>query len=55
MYYTYNWLHVSTGIRGTRTIMCVSVEDFTNKINNWNRMGAGTWQYWATINIGRES
>lgn len=53
MQYTYNWLHIPTGMKGTRTIICVSFNDFADKINNWNQMGAGTWQYWATINIGK--
>jgi hypothetical protein len=52
--YKYEWLHIPTGIRGTRTVSFISLSDFIEKINRWNQMGAGTWQYWTHVTIGKE-
>ena len=50
--YSYEWFHVPSGKRGFNTVNCTSIGEFSDKIHQWNKQGAGIWEYRATITIG---
>ena len=46
--FTYTWVHLKSGDRGERTEEFLSRMDFLEKLNNWNRLGVGSWQYFES-------
>jgi len=44
--FTYNWLHIPTGTRGTRDIELFNRNDLYELLNTWNYSNPGVWQYW---------
>lgn len=44
--YTYAWLHIASGKTGTDSYQAHTRADFLEHLNDWNRLGAGKWQYW---------
>ena len=46
--YRYEWFHIPTKERGTKEIECDSVSQLFRLINQFNREGQTSWQYWAT-------
>lgn len=49
--FTYHWRHLGSGKEGTKTITCLTEEEFLRLLGDWNRVGATMtqhqWQYWA--------
>lgn len=43
---TYTWRYLKTGEEGQDTIEVPSLAEAHIHVNAWNRLGAGTWQYW---------
>lgn len=52
MLYHYEWYHIETGKQGVGQVSCSTLSDFHEKLNRWNSIGRGKWQYWATVTIG---
>lgn len=46
MAFRYHWLHITSGKRGEGEAEASSRQDFLELLNDWNRLGAGNWQYW---------
>jgi len=46
--YTYSWLHIPSGKRGTDTQCFYSSHDFLIALNRWNGGDPENWHYWAT-------
>ena len=49
----YSWLHIPSGARGERLLSetghgPVCKEIFLCMLSDWNRLGAGIWQYWKS-------
>jgi hypothetical protein len=43
---TYNWLHITTGERGTSIYVGESIHTLLEFLNHCNSQNAGTWMYW---------
>jgi hypothetical protein len=43
---TYNWLHIPTGTKGSRTGIFLNYNDFYEKIEQWNKQGDILWKYY---------
>lgn len=44
--YLFHRLYVPTGNITTGTVMALSWAKAMETVNNWNRLGQGTWVYW---------
>ncbi len=44
-FYTYHWMHIPTGERGERTEEFRSLAELDFKLNFWNQLNPGVWQY----------
>ncbi len=45
-YFTYAWIHIPTGTKGTKSDMFLSRERFLSFLNSCNRSLPGVWQYY---------
>lgn len=39
-------MHIPTGQKFEKIGVFLSLQDFNEKINNWNRQGGQLWKYW---------
>ena len=46
MLITYNWYHIETKTKGTRTKFFVNRMSFYESLNKWNKQGLGQWHYY---------
>lgn len=45
--FKYHWLHIPTKKTGINTQTYVSKLEFLTKLDEYNRVMSGIWQYWS--------